>query len=117
MLIKIQKFFLYFTHSEHAQHIFHWLLSKQQSINSCILKSLNLLTFKLCVLFLVYPSVTCPNGFTSTTGQAPCYQCAADSYSSNGQSCTTCPSGKKTIGVGKSTESDCKSKIVYCVLM
>ncbi|XP_076110499.1 uncharacterized protein LOC143079160 isoform X5 [Mytilus galloprovincialis] len=53
--------------------------------------------------------LTCPNGFTSTTGQAPCYQCAADSYSSNGQSCTTCPSGKKTIGVGKSTESDCKN--------
>ncbi|XP_062603015.1 uncharacterized protein LOC134264744 [Saccostrea cucullata] len=55
--------------------------------------------------------LSCPPGFVSSSGQAPCSECAVNTYSSNGQSCTTCPSNTLAAKTGSASRDEC---LDYC---
>ncbi|XP_061169998.1 sushi, von Willebrand factor type A, EGF and pentraxin domain-containing protein 1-like [Saccostrea echinata] len=55
--------------------------------------------------------LSCPPGFVSASGQAPCSECGVNTYSSNGQSCTTCPSNTLATKTGSASKAEC---LDYC---
>nr|XP_022325864.1 uncharacterized protein LOC111125916 isoform X1 [Crassostrea virginica] len=55
--------------------------------------------------------LSCPPGLVSSTGEAPCTECGVNTFSSNGQSCSTCPSNTLAAKTGSASLSDC---LDYC---
>lgn len=58
-------------------------------------------------MYVVFISVSCPPGFVSSSGEAPCTECDINTYSSNGRSCTICPSNTLADKTGSALVTEC----------
>lgn len=66
-----------------------------------------LLLLFITIICSILLSVSCPPGFVSSSGEAPCSECGVNTYSSNGLSCTTCPSNTLAAKTGSASITEC----------